>query len=320
METMTSRRNVLKAGAMAAIAGAMPPSFAFADSTADQQKPAARTFWPDGARMVISISMQMEGGAQPASGAESPIPKIDPKYQDLPASKWYDYGFKEGLPRLLDVFDRRKIKVTSHMVGAAVDLHPGLAKEIVQRGHEATGHGQTWTAQFSMTPEEERASYQQSIESIVRATGTRPVGFNAFWLRGTPSTLEILQSLGFIYHIDDVSRDEPFLVNVRDKPFAVVPYTLHMNDIVNYETRYFSTAMYADDLKAEFDALYAEAGTRRRMMSVSAHDRIAGRPSRSRVLEEFIVYAQSHPGVAFMRKDAIAHFALESPLTVREGI
>jgi peptidoglycan/xylan/chitin deacetylase (PgdA/CDA1 family) len=320
METMTSRRDVLKAGTMAAIAGALPPSVAFADPMADQQKSAARTFWPDGARMAISISMQMEGGAQPASGAESPMPKIDPKYPDLPASKWYDYGFKEGLPRLLDVFDRRKIKVTSHMVGAAVDLHPALAKEIVQRGHEATGHGQTWTAQFSMTPEEERVSYRQSIESIERATGMRPVGFNAFWLRGTPQTLEILQSLGFIYHIDDVSRDEPFLVNVRDKPFAVVPYTLHMNDIVDYETRYFSTAMYADDLKAEFDALYAEAGTRRRMMSVSAHDRIAGRPSRAKVLEEFIVYAQSHRGVAFMRKDAIARFALESPLTVRERI
>jgi peptidoglycan/xylan/chitin deacetylase (PgdA/CDA1 family) len=117
-------------------------------------------------------------------------------------------------------------------------------KRLFSVGHEASGHGQSWTAQFSMTPEEERASYQQSIESIERATGTRPVGFNAFWLRGTPHTLEILQSLGFIYHIDDVSRDEPFLINVRDKPFTVVPDTLHMNDIVDYETRYFSTAMY----------------------------------------------------------------------------
>src|SRR6202040_3645320 len=72
-------------------------------------------FWPDGARMVISVSMQMEAGAQPSSGAESPMPKIDPKYPDLPAGKWYDYGYKEGLPRLLEVFDRRKIKVTSHM-------------------------------------------------------------------------------------------------------------------------------------------------------------------------------------------------------------
>jgi len=185
-------------------------------------------FWPDGARMVISISMQMEAGAQPSSGAESPMPPIDPKYPDLPAIKWYEYGFKEGLPRLLDMFDRRKVKVTSHMVGAAVDLHPALAKEIVQRGHEASGHGQTWAAQYSMTPEQERESYNQSVASIELATGTRPLGFNAFWLRGTPHTLEILQELGFIYHIDDVSRDEPFLINVKGKPFAVVPYTLHM--------------------------------------------------------------------------------------------
>ena len=236
----------------------------------------SNTFWPNGARMVISVSMQMEAGAQPSSGAESPMPKIDPKYPDLPATKWYEYGYKEGLPRLMDMFDRRQVKVTSHMVGAAVDLHPALAKEIVQRGHEAAGHGQTWTPQYSMTPEQERESYKQGIASIERATGTRPVGFNAFWLRGTPHTLEILQELGFIYHIDDVSRDEPFLINVMGRPFAVVPYTLHMNDIVNYEGRNFSTQEYADDLKREFDMLYTESAKRRRMMSVSAHDRIAG--------------------------------------------
>ena len=139
---MTSRRDLIKAGAMAAIGGAVSSSATHADRPA-QDKRAAGTFWPDGARMVISVSMQMESGAQPTSGAESPMPRIDPKYPDLPVSKWYDYGYKEGLPRLLEVFDRRKIKVTSHMVGAAVDLHPALAKEIVQRGHEATGHGQT---------------------------------------------------------------------------------------------------------------------------------------------------------------------------------
>jgi peptidoglycan/xylan/chitin deacetylase (PgdA/CDA1 family) len=246
------------------------------------------------------------------------MPPIDPKYPDLPATKWYEYGYKEGLPRLLEMFDRRQVKVTSHMVGAAVDEHTELAKEVVQRGHEASGHGQTWTAEYSMTPEEERAVYLKSIHSIERATGTRPFGFNAFWLRGTPRTLEILQDLGFIYHIDDVSRDEPFLIDVKGKPFAVVPYTLHMNDIVDYETRFFSTGEYAADLKNEFDQLYAEAATRRRMMSVSAHDRIAGRPSRAKVLEDFIIYAQQHKGVIFMRKLEIARFALQSPSVIHE--
>lgn len=51
------------------------------------------------------------------------------------------------------VLDPRKIKVTSDMVGAAMDLHPALAKEIVQRGHEASRHEHTWTAQFSVSEE-----------------------------------------------------------------------------------------------------------------------------------------------------------------------
>jgi len=276
-------------------------------------------FWPNGARLVVSISMQFEAGAQPERGAESPFPVIDTKYPDLAVAKWYDYGFKEGIPRMLDMFDRVGVKVTSHMVGAAVERNPQLAKEIVERGHEAAGHGQAWTPQFSMTPEEERTSYQASIKTLETATGTRPVGFNAFWLRGTPRTLEILQDLGFIYHIDDISRDEPFLVPVRNKPFVVVPYTIHTNDIVNYEGRHWTGAQFASELKYEFDQLYAEAATRRRMMSVSAHDRITGRPARTKVLEDFIVYAQKQPGVVFLRKDQIARFALESSDTPREG-
>src|SRR6266436_8475204 len=316
---MIDRREFLVAGG--ALASATPVTA----SPQTAQRGTVQTnntdpLWPDSARLVISISMQMEAGAQPESGTESPLPRIDPKYPDIAATKWYEYGFKEGLPRLLEMFDRRNVKVTSHMVGAAVEKYPTPAKEIVQRGHEPAGHGQTWTPQYSMTPEQERRSYADSAATIERATGVRPVGFNAFWLRGIPQTLQILQELGYTYYIDDVSRDEPFLVNVRNKPFVVVPYTLHMNDIVNYETRYFSTEAYAADLKREFDVLYEEGAHRRRMMSVSAHDRIAGRPARMRVLEDFIQYAQSHPGVSFMRKVDIANYAITSPRTVREDI
>jgi hypothetical protein len=126
-----TRRNFVKASATSALTAGLPIISKLSGQTGSPEINSATSFWPNRARMVISVSMQMEGGAQPASGAESPMPKIDPEYPDLPASKWYDYGYKEGLPRLLEVFDRRNIKVTSHMVGAAVDLHPALAKEIV---------------------------------------------------------------------------------------------------------------------------------------------------------------------------------------------
>ncbi|HEY2846046.1 MAG TPA: polysaccharide deacetylase family protein [Bryobacteraceae bacterium] len=308
------------------IKGSTAAGLAMGIAQAQEPEPAAKAtarnsrdaFWPGGARMVVSLSLQMEAGAQPDRGASGPWGALDAKYPDLPTEKWYEYGIKEGIPRLLDMYDRRKVKVTSHMVGMAVEKHPALAKEIVQRGHEPAAHSYTWEPIYSKTPAEERAAYQSNIQAIEKASGQRPVGFNAPGMRATPATFGILQDLGFLYHTDDLSRDEPFIIAVQQKPFIVVPYTFQLNDLQNFENRWRTCSDFAGELKSEFDALYDESAHKRRMISVSAHDRVAGRASRMRVIEDFIVYAQRHPGVIFMRKDEIARFALASPLTIRE--
>src|SRR6202140_4511436 len=93
------RREFLMAGGALAFATSVTASPQTAQR-GTMQTNNSDAFWPDDARLVISISMQMEAGAQPESGAESPLPKIDPKYTDIAATKWYEYGFKEGLPRL----------------------------------------------------------------------------------------------------------------------------------------------------------------------------------------------------------------------------
>lgn len=314
---MTTRRELIQGGLATAGALGLATKAAAQTSTAAATPDRSRPFWPNGERLVISISMQFESTAQPA-GAEGPFPPLDAQYPDTITPSWYRYGMTEGVPRLLDLFDQHGIKVTSHMVGLAVERNPDLAREIVRRGHEASGHGQTWTPQYSMSPAEERASYQQSADLIERITGQRPVGFNAFWMRHSRSTLEILQDLGFLYHIDDLARDEPSITPVRGKPFAVVPYTLRNNDIGRFGGNTAMTgAAFLQELKDEFDVLYAEGARRRRMMSISAHDRIAGQPSITRALDQFIAYAKGHQGVAFMRKDAVARWALSRPDTPR---
>lgn len=272
-------------------------------------------FWPDGIRMVISVSMQFESGAQSEHHNGAPFPAMqETDLPDLPARTWFEYGAREGIPRMLDLWDKFKVPVTSHMVGQAVLQRPELAREIVSRGHEAAAHGHTWTPHWTMTEAEERASYVANMEAIETATGTRPVGFNAFWLRGTPRTLGILQSLGFRYHIDDLSADEPMLTRVNDQDFAIVPYTLRNNDIARFGAEGPLTAQaFGQELRDEFDQLYMEAGNRRRMMSISTHDRIAGTPARVKVLGEFLQYALQHPGVVFMRKDKIAELAHSLP-------
>lgn len=56
--------------------------------------------------------------------------------------------------------------------------------------------------------------------------------------------------------------------------------------------------------------LYQEGSTQRRMMSISVHDRIGGAHGFVTALDKFIQYAKGHTNVGFMRKDAIAKWAL----------
>jgi len=75
---------------------------------------------------------------------------------------------------------------------------------------------------MSAAPPAETERIADSVHAIEQATGTRPSGYN-YWIRPGVNTLEILQELGFIYHIDDLSADEPFLQQINGLPFATVP-------------------------------------------------------------------------------------------------
>ncbi len=81
---------------------------------------------------------------QPISGAGGVIPDpIEKGLPDLPTNAFFQYGVYEGIPRLLDLMDKHQVKLSSFMVGHAVDKAPDLAREIVRRGHEAAAYGRT---------------------------------------------------------------------------------------------------------------------------------------------------------------------------------
>ena len=204
------------------------------------------------------------------------------------------------------------------MVGAAVLKNPALAQEIVQRGHEAAAHGMNWSTQYSMPYEEEKKFIRDGAEVIKQVTGFNAIGYNANWLRRGENTLKILQELGFKYHIDDISRDEPFIIQVNNKDFVVVPYTLRCNDIVLIEGKKFSVDQFFSQVKLEFDQLYAESEFKRTQLSISFHDRIGGTPQMVKATHDLINYIQRHKGVSFKRKDEIAAIALNDKTTIRE--
>jgi peptidoglycan/xylan/chitin deacetylase (PgdA/CDA1 family) len=88
------------------------------------------------------LSLMFEGGGQPISGAGGVIPDpIQKGTPDLPTNAFFAYGHYEGIPRVLDLMDKHGIKLSSFMIGKAVETSPDLAREIVRRGHEAAAHG-----------------------------------------------------------------------------------------------------------------------------------------------------------------------------------
>ena len=95
--------------------------------------PNATPTWPRGARLAVSFSLMFEAGGQPISGAGGVIPElIQQGSPDLPTNAFFEYGVYEGIPRLLDLFDKHRIKMSSFMIGRAVDRAPDLAREVVR--------------------------------------------------------------------------------------------------------------------------------------------------------------------------------------------
>ena len=134
------------------------------------------------------------------------------------------------VPRVLDLMDKHQIKLSSFMISRAVEKAPDLAREIVKRGHEAAAHGRTWQNSYFLDPEAEWKFIAESVETIQKVTDQQPIGWNAYWMRNSPHTLDILQSLGSKYHIDEPGIAEPFIVKLKEGDFGTVPYTFHTND------------------------------------------------------------------------------------------
>jgi peptidoglycan/xylan/chitin deacetylase (PgdA/CDA1 family) len=283
-----------------------------ATATADASARNAAGFWPNGARLAVSFSLMFEGGGQPISGAGGVIPdKIEDGVLDLPTNAFFAYGHYEGIPRVLDLMDKHGIKLSSFMIGKAVETSPDLAREIVRRGHEAAATAAFGTIHTRLSRDEEKRFIADSVETIQNVTGEKPLGWNAYWMRNSIHILETLQDLGFLYHIDEPSHDEPFIIPVRGRDFLTVPYTFHMNDIVSFPFEGWNPAAYEQALRDEFDQLYEEGAQRRRMMVISLHDRISGHAGRVRALDRFLTYAKGKEGVWFARKDEIARWALD---------
>ena len=224
----------------------------------------------------------------------------------------YEYGSRAGVWRILDEFEKRGLLLTVFGVGMALERHPEVGQAFIDGGHELACHGYRWIHYQNLPVEVEREHMQRCVAFFTQLLGRHPEGW--YTGRDSPNTARLVADEGqFLYHSDYYGDDLPFwqLIEKSDgsmHPQLVVPYTLDSNDMRFANGHGF---VNGDDffhyLKDAFDVLYAEGGTRPKMLSVGLHCRLIGRPGRFAGLVKFLDYIQNHERVWVPTRAQIAH-------------
>ena len=107
-----------------------------------------------------------------------------------------------SVPRILDFFEKRDLKITFFIVGkdATVDQNKPALRAIADAGHEIGNHSfnhEPWLHLY--TEEQLEAELQEAEEAISEATGQMPTGFRGPGFSLSPSTLRVLSRRGYQY-------------------------------------------------------------------------------------------------------------------------
>lgn len=280
--------------------------------------------WPGGARLALSLVVNVEEGAEASilDGDKYPEPvdemgiALKRSVRNYGNESNYRYGLTRGAPRVMRLLEKHGLRATFTACALALERAPELAAEIVRQGHEVTSHGYRWAHQFHMDEAQERDYIRKAVDSLERTTGRKPRGWLSRYLL-TDNTRRLLCEEGFLYHMDDYGDDEPRWDAVGGKPIVVLPYQVDNNDM-----KMWSAPAYTPDqwLKYAIDNLewmLAEGEHEVNMMSLGLHLRIIGRPGRIWALEKFLAHAAAHArsGALWIatREEIASHFAREVP-------
>lgn len=114
---------------------------------------------------------------------------------DLPA-----LVYEQGIPRLLDLFDRHGIRATFFVVGRDLPAQAAAVRGMVERGHEVANHSTWHRPGFArLSRSEKQADLAITHQLILDAAGRPPVGFKSPGFSFSPDQLDVLETLGYLY-------------------------------------------------------------------------------------------------------------------------
>ena len=250
--------------------------------------------WPNGAKVAFWVAPNIE--FYEINPPTNPLRKAWPRlHPDVLLNSNRDYGNRAGHWRMMKAMDKYNVRGSVSLNIALIDHHPELIKEAADRNWEFFSHGIYNTRySYEMDENQERAILEDSIESVLKATGQKLSGYLAPALTHTEKTMDLLAEYEFLYTCDLFQDDTPQPLNVSNGKLISMPYSLEINDIIVYNSYFGTPRRYAQMIKDQFDQLLIEGSECGTVMCIPLHAYAVGHPHRIKGFEEALEYITSH--------------------------
>ena len=251
---------------------------------------------PGGARVVVwtIVNVEVWSPEGPMPRTVLPPPMGQPLLPDVPNWAWHEYGMRVGFGRFLDVLDKRGLKASFAVNGAACEVYRRACLQAHERGWDFVGHG------FVQRPmhrvEDQREAIARTLEAITQLTGKPPRGWESPGLTETAETLDHLSAAGIEYVMDWCLDDQPVTLRASPRPVVAVPYTVEINDVVISAVKGHGSDEIFRRGVDQFERLYQEGADQPRVMAISIHPYLTGAPHRIGYLEKLYDHILAREG------------------------
>lgn len=249
-----------------------------------------------------------------------------------------EFGPHVGVPRLLALLERYRIKSSWYIPGHTIETYPDQCRRVVDAGHEIGHHGWTHRPPATISREEEEDELVRANDAIRKLTGQNARGYRSPSWDLSPHSVDLLLKHGFVYDSSMMGDDyTPYRVRQNDvitleKPaqfgaetrLIEMPVSWTLDDYPHFEFIRTPTWILPGNMNANAvlgnwvdDFIYLNENLEWGVITYTFHPFVIGRGHRMLALEK-LIRTLSDRGAVFMTvEDAAREHDTRAPFALR---
>ena len=166
--------------------------------------------WPEGKRVGVTISLDFDGETPYLwRSRNTERARFGACLGEIEQRR---FGPRQGIYRLLELFQRWDIEATVFVPGFIAENYPQAVGEIVKCGHEIGLHGYLHERVDELDADEMEKTLTRSRELIEKITGRRPMGYRSPSWEMTAAALQVVERLRVSYDSSLMGYDQPYWI------------------------------------------------------------------------------------------------------------